>query len=505
MKGLGRFCLFLFLSITVQMVFHQSVSAETLPPTPVILEPLPNTLYGGLNRISDDKIQIPFTIKCSQDVQLRLKITKLIPNNTSRTDDQFVIGIPSVLGVSDSGGMIYNFKINLEEGLYSATAIAESIDTNDISFSEAVAFSTRLDSMGEQDFKKRPVGKTKEDLKTKHQLPQHLEDEFDPGLVVNLPSNKSRMMKSSIRFIHPTHNEIFDYSDPYKGLFYVSIDTTERQDIELRVMRKTELVYEETIKKEFILDSYTNPNGEKIWSYDANATILPIGKYTIQARQIEAHNGNWTSPITFYTGNEAVYKDSVAVAKTNGSNQHSGDSPLPGGVNVPKGRSTVAPTTPLITPQYRKGLAPGDDGRSAPTLLPLPRGEAFSTNSLTSLPVKHAAGQKPVYEFEYYDGRAWRMERSIRPISMQTPQGNGMTQVITKTSFRISKPGKYRFRVKTDVSGSPSSPYQEFVVVDPRAQSMAQVSAQEAAGPKLPLLNPQLPAHPLPFWCRERS
>ena len=67
-------------------------------------------------------------------------------------------------------------------------------------------------------------------------------------------------------------------------------------------------------------------------------TILPIGKYTIQARQIEAHSGNWTSPITFYTGNEAVYKDSVAVAKTNGSNQHSGDSPLPGGVNVPKGR-----------------------------------------------------------------------------------------------------------------------------------------------------------------------
>ena len=101
--------------------------------------------------------------------------------------------------------------------------------------------------------------------------------------------------------------------------------------------------------------------------------------------------------------------------------------------------------------------------------------------SLTSLPVKHAAGQKPVYEFEYYDGRAWRMERSIRPISMQTPQGNGMTQVITKTSFRISKPGKYRYRVTTDVSGSPSSPYQEFVVVDPRAQSMAQVSAQAQA------------------------
>ncbi len=154
---------------------------------------------------------------------------------------------------------------------------------------------------------------------------------------------------------------------------------------------------------------------------------------------------------------------------------------VPGKTGTVASSSGTDRSSPTLAQPSRKSIDPGDDGRSAPTPLALPRGAAFSVNSLASLPVKHVAGQKPVYEFEYYDGRAWRKERSIRPISMQTPQGSGMTQVITKTSFRISKPGKYRYRVKTDASGSPSSPYQEFVVVDPRAQSMAQVSAQAQA------------------------
>ena len=261
--------------------------------------------------------------------------------------------------------------------------------------------------------------------------------------------------------IEPRQNQIYNTFQQDKVQFVYWLKLPYSSPVRMRIKKDSAVVLSETL-------AASDGGGKKEYR---GYKQLPAGVYTIEVMltntpasgQVDASGQTkyiaeqWSGPVTFYLGSSEMA-------------QRNGDSQVSGGLSVTPDRSAVKKPSSAAT---RSPI-------TAPALMPLPRGAAFSVNSLTSLPVKHAAGQKPVYEFEYYDGRAWRMERSIRPISMQTPQGNGMTQVITKTSFRISKPGKYRYRVTTDASGSPSSPYQEFVVVDPRAQSMAQVSAQSS-------------------------
>ena len=101
--------------------------------------------------------------------------------------------------------------------------------------------------------------------------------------------------------------------------------------------------------------------------------------------------------------------------------------------------------------------------QAVPTPIPLAGSSAFSTKKITNIAVKHMAGQKPVFEFEQFDGTKWRKARSIRLINMQPQSGDG-TQVVTRASFQINTPGRYRYRVTTDAS-TVFSPYHEFTVV----------------------------------------
>ena len=138
---------------------------------------------------------------------------------------------------------------------------------------------------------------------------------------------------------------------------------------------------------------------------------------------------------------------------------------------------------PVVPGQISREQKRADVVRSntaKPTLIPLGKGNVFPSNSMASLSVRHAAGQKPLFEFESFDGKRWRRSQEIRLINVQTPRASG-GQVVTKASVRMSAPGKFRYRVKMNATGAAPTPYREIIVEDKRIKNKA--VAEQPADP----------------------
>ncbi|MBT8360288.1 MAG: hypothetical protein KJO32_04990, partial [Deltaproteobacteria bacterium] len=101
---------------------------------------------------------------------------------------------------------------------------------------------------------------------------------------------------------------------------------------------------------------------------------------------------------------------------------------------------------------------------AAPKLIPVPQAWTIPAGGLATLSVKHPAGRKPFFEFQYHDGKRWQKTGSIRPVVMQSSQTGGSDQVVTQAKFRVAEAGKYRYRVKLDTPGAMYSQYREFTV-----------------------------------------
>jgi hypothetical protein len=255
------------------------------------------------------------------------------------------------------------------------------------------------------------------------------------------------------KIVQPKQFQVFDeFVDDGKGRYHFTIRLPQRSGVGVTVLSDEGDVVDRVV---IPWQNVAKKNG--YWmAYDFDETRpLPVGKYTMTVGDDDS--------VVFYIGMAAALQDrehgAITRSATTDLSRQRSERP------VSEGTDAVSKST-----QYNSltGLQP----TKVPIIIPLPRGTAFSTASLTTLPVKHAAGQQPVFEFERFDGRTWRRARSIRPISMQ-PQPGGGTQVITDASFRITEPGRYRYRVSTDAPGAAFSPYKEFVVTDPKTQIAA--------------------------------
>jgi hypothetical protein len=291
-------------------------------------------------------------------------------------------------------------------------------------------------------------------------------------------STLKRLTPKSFMTISPVEGRIYNSSMP----IFIKTISPEQTDLNFEITRFSDDgsgAQAEMIENWWAYGMEEQENG--IFSYQT-ARTLPPGDYFLR---VDVQNGHLLGGGKGVHRKFSVADKTVAIGRT--AAQRSGQAQADtAGTEISRNEQTLV----------KKGADPGDDGisdRAAPTVIPMSRATEFSTSGMTSLPVKHVAGQQPVFEFEQYDGRAWRTARSIRPISMR-PQPGGGTQVITDASFRITEPGRYRYRVRTDGAGSEFSPYQEFIVTDPRTQAAAVASIQrsraraaagdaEAAGP----------------------
>ncbi|MBT8360289.1 MAG: hypothetical protein KJO32_04995, partial [Deltaproteobacteria bacterium] len=200
---------------------------------------------------------------------------------------------------------------------------------------------------------------------------------------------------------------------------------------------------------------------------------LATGRYKIRAwakeREIKQEGDGWVEEFKNYYGQWQQF----SIAALQVDKKPVVDSAALSGIALSKQQSQVTtksmPGSPLATPMVKKGMEPLD--LPAPKLIPLPRNQRYLVNSLAGLPVRHAAGQKPAFEFEYFDKKGWRKTESIRSFSMQTPKG-GRGLVVTQAKFRLAQPGKYRYRVKT---GNKFSSYQTFMVVGPQGSLSPQM------------------------------
>ena len=194
---------------------------------------------------------------------------------------------------------------------------------------------------------------------------------------------------------------------------------------------------------------------------------LASGRYKIRAwakeRELKQEGDGWVEEFTHHYGQWQQF----SIAPLQVDRDPAVDSSKLSSIGLSKQQRPVTvkskQSSPLATPMIKKGMEPPD--HPAPQLMSLSRNQNIKANSLTTLLVKHLANQKPLFEFEYYDGKRWQKARSIRPIIIPTPATGGTGQVITQAKFRIAQAGKYRCRVKSDEDDGKFSPYQEFTVV----------------------------------------